>query len=124
MRNVEVEQAGAPRRGLRGSIASAETIVRDALRRFPRLALACSFGAPAGMVLLDLTSRLDRPVPVYYLDTGLLFPGTHALIERVTRRYGIVPQPVRTELSLEAQALAHGDALWARDPDRCCALRK
>jgi phosphoadenosine phosphosulfate reductase len=124
MRNVDLEQAEAQGRGLRGSIASAEAIVRDALARFPRLALACSFGAPSGMALLDLMLRLERTVPVYYLDTGLLFPETYALIERVARRYAIVPHPVRTELSLDAQALAHGEALWARDPDRCCALRK
>src|SRR6185369_7734535 len=28
------------------------------------------------------------------------------------------------ELTLEQQAAAHGDALWAREPNRCCALRK
>jgi phosphoadenosine phosphosulfate reductase len=105
--------------------ASAGAIVADALERFRgRIALACSFGGPSGMVLLDLALRLDRSLPVYYLDTGLLFPETYALVERVARRYEIAPRAVRPELSLATQARRYSDALWARDPDRCCALRK
>jgi phosphoadenosine phosphosulfate reductase len=104
---------------------TAASIVTEALRRFPnRTALACSFGAPSAMALLDLTLRIDRTVPVYYLDTGLLFVETYALIERTSQRYGITPIAVRPKLSLEAQAAEYGDALWSREPDRCCALRK
>jgi phosphoadenosine phosphosulfate reductase len=76
------------------------------------------------MALLDLALRVDREIPVYYLDTGLLFEATHALVERAARRYGIAPIAVHPELSLERQAERFGEALWARDPDRCCALRK
>jgi phosphoadenosine phosphosulfate reductase len=90
----------------------------------PRIVLACSFGGPTGMALLDMALRLDPSVPVFYLDTGLLFPETYALVDEVARRYGITPRAVRPGLSLAAQAEAHGEALWARDPDRCCALRK
>lgn len=104
---------------------SAEQIVRRTLQEHPsRVALACSFGGPSGMALLDLTLRVDPTVPVYYLDTGLLFAETYALIELVSRRYGITPIAVRPELSVEAQAVRYGPALWASDPDRCCALRK
>ncbi|HEV3087846.1 MAG TPA: phosphoadenylyl-sulfate reductase [Candidatus Elarobacter sp.] len=106
-------------------IDSAEAIVADALRRFPgKAALACSFGAPSAMVLLDVALRVDRGVPVYYLDTGLLFGETYDLIERTARRYAIEPVAVKPALTLDAQTAAYGDALWAREPDRCCALRK
>jgi phosphoadenosine phosphosulfate reductase len=105
--------------------ASAAAIVRETLQRFPGgAALACSYGAPSAMVLLDVVLRADRAVPVYYLDTGLLFAETYELIERTSRRYGIAPVAVRPALSVAAQAGAYGDALWAREPDRCCALRK
>lgn len=104
---------------------NAEAIVGEALTRFPgRIALACSFGGPSGMALLDLVLRLEPTLPVYYLDTGLLFPETYALVERVSQRYRIAPIPVRTALSLDAQAEQYGANLWERDPDRCCALRK
>ena len=102
-----------------------EDILAWALRTYRRrITLACSFGGPSGMVLLDMVMRLDRRVPVFYLDTDLLFPETYALVEEVSRRYNIAPIAVRPGLSVGTQAARHGEALWARDPDRCCELRK
>jgi phosphoadenosine phosphosulfate reductase len=107
------------------AVERAEQLVARTLHAHPgRVALACSFGGVAGMALLDLVLRIDRSVPVYYLDTGLLFPETYALVERAAGRYGITPHAVRPALSLEAQAARYGEALWERDPDRCCSLRK
>lgn len=105
--------------------ARAEALVTETLARHPgRVALACSFGGPSGMALLDLGLRIDPTLPVYYIDTGLLFPETYALVERTARRYGIAPVALRTELSLEAQAEGFGERLWESDPDLCCSLRK
>lgn len=107
------------------AVERAELVLRDALDTFRnRIVLACSFGGPTGMVLIDLVARLDRSVPVYYLDTGLLFPETYALIGRVRERYGVEPIAVRPELSVAEQAERYGEALWARDPDVCCDIRK
>ena len=102
----------------------AQAIVAEAVERFPKLALACSFGAPSSSALLDVALRVERSIPVYYLDTGLLFSETYALVDRTARRYGIEPIPVKPSLSLADQAETYGDQLWARDPDLCCALRK
>ena len=102
-----------------------EEILRWALDAYrPRITLACSFGGPTGMVLLDMVMRLAPETPVFYLDTGLLFPETYALVARVSARYGIAPRPSRPTLTVTEQGAVHGDALWARDPDRCCAIRK
>lgn len=106
-------------------LARASRTLDDALERYRgKIALACSFGGPSGMVLLDLVVARDRSVPIYYLDTGLLFDETYALVERVRERYGIEPIAVRPELTVAQQAARYGEALWARDPDACCALRK
>ncbi|GAC1518409.1 MAG: phosphoadenylyl-sulfate reductase [Vulcanimicrobiaceae bacterium] len=100
-------------------------VLDEALARYGgAIALACSFGGPSGMVLLDMVARRDPRVPVYYLDTGLLFDETYALVGRICERYGIEPIAVRPELSVAEQNARYGDALWARDPDACCALRK
>jgi phosphoadenosine phosphosulfate reductase len=106
-------------------ITRAETIVDDALARYPgKIALACSFGGPSGMVLLDMIAKRDGSVPIYFLDTGLLFDETYALVARVRERYGIEPIAVRPELTVAQQNARYGEALWARDPDACCNLRK
>ena len=88
------------------------------------LALACSFGGPSGMVLLDMIVKTDVPVPIYYLDTGLLFEETYKHIMRVSEHYGIVPIAVATNVSLREQAATHGDELWKSNPDLCCNIRK
>jgi len=108
-----------------GKTGHAMQVLRDALEAHRgKIALACSFGGPAGMVLLDIVAELDRSVPVYYLDTGLLFAETYALTQRVSARYGIEPLAVRPELTVEEQNGRYGEALWVRDPDACCQLRK
>lgn len=103
----------------------AEATLAWALEQFPgRLVVASSFGGPTSMVVLDMLLRLDASVPVSYVDTGLLFDETYRLVETVAARYGVTPIPVRPALTVAEQAERHGDALWARDPDRCCSLRK
>ena len=99
-------------------------VLRWAAGRFaPRLSFATGFG-PEGCVLIDLIGRHALPVDLFTLDTGLLFVETRQLWRRLEARYGITIRAVRPELSLDAQSALHGDALWGREPDRCCELRK
>jgi phosphoadenosine phosphosulfate reductase len=102
----------------------ADEVLRWAVDRFaPRLAFGTAFG-PEGLVVLDLVARHRLEVDVFTLDTGLFFPETYALWRQLEERYGRPIRAVRPALSVEAQAASHGDALWARDPDGCCAIRK
>lgn len=110
--------------GLQGD-APPQEILAWALQHYRgRIALACSFGGPTGIVALDMAMEIDRTVPVYYLDTGLLFRETYELVERVADRYGIEPIAVRPDVSLDEQRDRFGDELWARDPEACCSIRK
>lgn len=103
----------------------AEEIIAWAAEAYAgRLAVSCSFGGPTGMVILDLALRIAPSTPVIYVDTGFLFPETHATVEAVRRRYGIEPVAFHPEWSPERQEDLCGPALWERDPDLCCELRK
>lgn len=104
---------------------SPETLLAWAAERWgDQVALSCSFGGAAGMVLLDMIARVAPTTPVIYIDTGLLFPESYAVIEQVRERYGITPRPLRPVRTIQQQARDEGEALWERDPDRCCKLRK
>jgi len=95
-------------------------------RHFPKIILACSFGAE-DVALLDMIHRINPRVPLFYLDTDFLFPETYALRDRIVAKYGLAPQQViqmKSQLTPDAQAAQYGAALWLRDPDRCCHLRK
>jgi phosphoadenosine phosphosulfate reductase len=67
---------------------------------------------------------MGRDTPVVFLDTDLLFPETYALAEAAAHRYNIVVERCGPALTLEQQASREGPRLYARDPDRCCAIRK
>ena len=90
----------------------------------PDIALACSFGGTSGMVLVDLASKLGLNAEVFYLDTDVLFPETYRLRDQVAQRYGFSPVGYRSRIPLSEQAEQYGEALWQRDPNRCCYLRK
>jgi len=88
-----------------------------------KLTFATGFGAE-GCVLIDLIARDHLPIDLFTLDTGVLFPETYELWRQLEARYGVTIRAVRPAHSIEQQAVEHGPALWERDPDRCCELRK
>ncbi|MGQ0809814.1 MAG: phosphoadenylyl-sulfate reductase [Nitrospiraceae bacterium] len=93
---------------------------------FPKIVLACSFGAE-DVVLLDMIHRINPRVPLLYLDTDFLFPETHEVRNQVIERYDLKPEQVlqvKSQLTPEAQAAQYGSALWASQPEKCCQLRK
>jgi phosphoadenosine phosphosulfate reductase len=102
---------------------SPEQILAWASARYPRLSFATGFGVEGG-VLIDMAARHGLPIDLYTLDTGLLFPETYALWHRLEERYAVTIRGVLPAQTVDEQAAAHGDRLWARDPDRCCAMRK
>jgi phosphoadenosine phosphosulfate reductase len=104
---------------------SPQEILAWAAREFaPNLSLACSFGGPTGMVLLDMVMQIDPSTEVFYLDTDFLFPETYALRDRCEQKYGFKAAGYRSLLTPDEQATQYGPALWSRDPDKCCDLRK
>ena len=104
-----------------------QDVVAYALERYsPRIILACSFGAE-DVALMDMIHRLNPKIPLFYLDTDFLFTETYALRDRLVEKYGLLPEQVvqvKSLLTPEAQAAEYGEALWSRDPDQCCQLRK
>jgi len=91
---------------------------------FPgRIALVSSFGADSA-VLLHMVSEIDPATRVIFIDSLRLFPETLAYRDRLIAQLRLTN--VAT-VKPDEQPLAAEDAdnfLWARDPDRCCELRK
>jgi phosphoadenosine phosphosulfate reductase len=112
--NAVFERRGGP---------AADVVAWVANRYRPEVVLACSFGVE-DCALVDIVSRHAPNVGVFYLDTQLLFPETYATRDRLIARYGLRPVRVLPRLDPERQAEAHGPALWRRDPDACCRMRK
>lgn len=96
--------------------APPESVLEWAVQTFPgRVGLTCSFSGP-GIVLAHLLSKIDRTVPVIFLDTGFLFPETYELKERYRTEYGLN--------LVELKPLSDPGPLYETDTDQCCYIRK
>ena len=101
-----------------------EEVLRWAFANFRGdVAMASGFGVE-GMALIDIASRVHPSFRVFTLDTEFLFPETYDLMDRVEKRYDIKIEKVLSTLTPEEQEREYGAALWSRDPDKCCGLRK
>ncbi len=106
---------------------SAQDVLAYALDRFDgQIVLACSFGAE-DVVLVDMIQRINNGTPLFFLDTDFLFTETYELKDKIIDRYKLSPDQViqmKSELTPEQQVREFGEALWLRDPNQCCQLRK
>lgn len=104
-----------------------QEVLTSVLERYaPKIVLACSFGAE-DVALVDMVHRINPSVPLFYLDTDFLFPETYATRDRIIQHYDLKPAQVlqvKSLLTPERQAEQYGEALWSKEPDRCCQLRK
>jgi phosphoadenosine phosphosulfate reductase len=107
----------------------AERVLAWSIEKFhPRLVLSASFGAPEGMVLLDLMHRIEPGVRVFTLDTGRLPQATHDLIDRVRDRYGVAVEVVFPDQAEVVEMVRRGGQnLFFESVEKrqlCCRIRK
>lgn len=101
-------------------------IVRWAVDTFgDGLSVGASFGGASGMAILHMVAQLKPNVHVFVLDTDYLFEETHETMRRAVPALGLSNvQSYKSKLTHEQQSAEYGAALWMRDPDLCCDLRK
>jgi len=75
-------------------------------------------------VLVHLMAQARPGVDVLFLDTGYHFAETIGTRDAVAQTYGVNIVTAQAELSVAEQDQVHGKDLFAREPDRCCAMRK
>lgn len=75
-------------------------------------------------VLVDLAAKSRPGVDVLFLDTGYHFAETIGTRNAVATFYDVNLVDIRPKQTVAAQDATEGKDLFARDPARCCALRK
>lgn len=89
-----------------------------------KIVYSCSFGAE-GIVLIDLIHKVNKYAKIIFLDTGLHFPETYELIEKVKNRFpSLQIELIKPKVALDEQTKWYGDELWKSNPNLCCHLRK
>jgi phosphoadenosine phosphosulfate reductase len=88
-----------------------------------RAAIGTSFQG-AGLVIIHHAVTAGLPLPVFTIDTGLLFSETTELKSRLENFFGIQIEALVPEHPVSQQDAELGERLWERKPDLCCTLRK
>jgi phosphoadenosine phosphosulfate reductase len=76
------------------------------------------------IVLLHILSRIDRSIPIYFINTGFHFPETVAYRDQITELLGLNLIDLHSNTSKHLQKDASGKLLFTSDPDFCCHLNK
>lgn len=89
-----------------------------------KIVYSSSFGAEA-IVLIDLISQVKKDAHIVFLDTDLHFLETYEVIDKIEKRFPELKiERKKPALSIDEQAARYGTALWKRDPNQCCQIRK
>jgi phosphoadenosine phosphosulfate reductase len=104
--------------------ASPTEILHWAFEQFgTRAAIGTSFQG-AGLVTIHHAVVAGIAVPVFTIDTGLLFAETLELKRRLEKFFGITIESLVPELTVEEQSHEIAPQLWKVNPDLCCTIRK
>jgi phosphoadenosine phosphosulfate reductase len=102
--------------------APAAEILRWAVQTFgTRFAVASSM---QDAVLVHLVSQVAAGVDVLFLDTGYHFAETLGTRDAVAAAYDVNVISLTPRQTVAEQDATEGKDLFAREPDRCCNLRK
>lgn len=74
--------------------------------------------------LLHIISKVDPSIPVYYLNTGFLFPETIEFKNELQSLLNLQFIAVEPSVPKSQQKDAKGQLLFTSDPDYCCYLNK
>ena len=104
--------------------SSVAEILGWAWERFgERAAIGTSFQG-AGLVMIHHAVKAGLPIPVFTLDTQLLFPETLDTKRRLENFFELKIESLYPDQTPEQQAAELGPELWKTQPDTCCTLRK
>jgi phosphoadenosine phosphosulfate reductase len=76
------------------------------------------------LVLLHIISRINREIPVYFINTGYHFPETLQFRDTITDMFGLHTIDLHTTTPRNMQKGADNRLLFTSDPDYCCFLNK
>jgi phosphoadenosine phosphosulfate reductase len=105
-----------------GPHATAEQVLAWAAEMFEHRMIVASNMQDA--VLVDLAAQAQPGVDVLFLDTGYHFAETIGTRDAISARYDVRIVNAEPEHTPPQQDALLGRDLFAREPDRCCFLRK
>lgn len=76
------------------------------------------------LVMLHILSRIDQSIPVYFINTGYLFPETVAFRDQIAQMLGLTVVNLKPNTPKSLQRESNGKLMFTTNPDHCCYLNK
>ncbi|MDW3195413.1 MAG: phosphoadenylyl-sulfate reductase [Cytophagales bacterium] len=76
------------------------------------------------LVMLHILSEVDPTIPVYFINTGYLFPETLSFRDQVAESFGLNVIDLKPQTPKYLQREPNGKLMFTTDPDHCCYLNK
>ncbi len=92
-------------------------------RQGKRLFTTSSFQSHS-LVLLHIISRIDRTIPVFFINTGYHFSETIQFRDKIVDELGLNLIDLKSDTPKYLQKGMDGKMLFTSDPDYCCHLNK
>ena len=74
--------------------------------------------------MLHIIAQIDTSIPIYFLNTGYLFPQTIEYKDELANLYGLNVIDQKSSTPRNMQKDSNGRLLFTSDPDFCCHLNK
>lgn len=100
-------------------------LIQWTLEIFGERVAALSSMQRAGNVICHILNRMDAPMKVLFVDTGVLFDETLQTRDRLAAEYGLEIVTLKPELTMQEQTEKHGVLyLSPEGQEQCCDMRK
>ncbi|MEK7352884.1 MAG: phosphoadenylyl-sulfate reductase [Chloroflexota bacterium] len=127
-------------------VVHAKELIAKAIKEYPRIAVACSFGKDS-MVVVDIAREVDPKIKIFAVMTQFKPPETFEYLKKMNKRMGLgitvymvadsVPKILQDkdikvillpakefEQSASKVKKASGKEIYKVDPDECCRMLK
>lgn len=109
--------------GIIMDIQCADQKISQYKERGKKLFVTSSFQTHS-VVLLHVLSRIDKDIPIYFINTGFHFAETIQYKDMVAQMLGLPVANLQPNVPKIMQTNASGDLMFTYDPDYCCYLNK
>jgi phosphoadenosine phosphosulfate reductase len=74
--------------------------------------------------MLHIISRIDKKIPVYFINTGFHFPETLRFRDEIANRFQLTLIDLHSFVPRNQQRNEAGNFYFTSDPDHCCFINK
>jgi len=101
----------------------AQELLKWVYDNFSSVGFTSSFSAD-DVSIIHIIKQIKPDAVIIFIDTDFHFPETYSLVEKLKNEWNLNLKVIKPEISVSKQNELYGEALYEKDPDTCCRIRK